>query len=57
VFEGLVRARFANDPAGAVPLLEQYLRLAPDGAQVPAVRSALADAKQAAKSASPTTTS
>ena len=57
VFEGLVRARFANDPAGAVPLLQQYLRLAPDGPQVAAVRSALADAKQRAKSPSPPTTS
>jgi tetratricopeptide (TPR) repeat protein len=57
VFEGLVRARFANDPAGAVPLLQQYLRLAPDGAQVAAVRTALADAQKQAKSASTTTTS
>lgn len=43
VFEGLVRSRFANDPAGAVPLLQQYLTLAPDGPQADIVRKALSD--------------
>ena len=57
VFEGLVRARFANDPAGAVPLLERYLKLAPDGGQAAAVRAALKDAKSQAKSATTSTTS
>jgi hypothetical protein len=49
VFEGLVRARFANDPAGAVPLLQEYLRLAPDGPQVALVQSALSAAEKQAK--------
>jgi hypothetical protein len=50
VFEGLVRLRFANDPAGAVPLLRDYLRLAPDGpaAQIADVKTALHEAQVAA---------
>lgn len=56
VFEGLVRLRYAHDPAGAVPLLREYLRLAPDGpaAQIAAVKTALKDAKAAV--AAPATT-
>jgi tetratricopeptide (TPR) repeat protein len=56
VFEGLVRLRYANDPAGAVPMLEEYLRLAPDGpaAQIADVKTALREAQVAA--AAPTTT-
>jgi hypothetical protein len=60
VFEGLVRDRFANDPAGAVPLLQEYLRLAPDGPQAALVQTALRDAKNKAQkppSGSTTTTS
>lgn len=56
VFEGLVRERFGGDPAGAVPFLEQYLRLAPDGPEVPDVKTALKEAEQAAKVAAGTTT-
>jgi hypothetical protein len=57
VFEGLVRLRYANDPAGAIPLLQEYLRLAPDGpaAQIADVKTALKDAQTAATA--PTTTS
>jgi cytochrome c-type biogenesis protein CcmH/NrfG len=53
VFEGLVRDRFADDAAGAVPLLERYLELAPDGAQADLVRQALTGARQ--RAAAPTT--
>ena len=57
VFEGLVRDRFANDPAKAVPLFRQYLTLAPDGPQAELVRSALGDAqKRVAAKATTTTT-
>jgi cytochrome c-type biogenesis protein CcmH len=57
VFEGLVRARYANDPAGAIPLLQEYLRLAPDGpaTQIADVKTTLKDA-QAAVTAPTTTT-
>jgi len=56
VFEGLVRDRFANDSVGAVPLLEQYLRLAPDGPQAALVRSALSAARKRAAASTTTTT-
>jgi tetratricopeptide (TPR) repeat protein len=56
VLEGLVRLRYAHDPAGAVPLLEKYLQVAPDGpaAQIADVKTALREAQVAA--AAPTTT-
>lgn len=57
VFEGLVRDRFANDPAGAVPLYERYLTLSPDGPQAPMVQNALRAAEAKAKQPeAPTTT-
>ena len=56
VFEGLVRDRFANDPAGAVPLLQRYLVLAPDGPQADLVRTALKAAQRRAKAPTTTTT-
>ena len=56
VFEGLVRDRFANDPAQAVPLFRQYLTLAPDGPQAELVRSALADAQKRVAAKATTTT-
>lgn len=56
VFEGLVRDRFANDPAGAVPLLQQYLVLAPDGPQADLVRTALKAARTRATTPTTTTT-
>jgi hypothetical protein len=54
VFEGLVRDQFLNQPGAAVPYLEKYLQLAPDGDQATLVRQELAAAKKAA--AAPTTT-
>jgi tetratricopeptide (TPR) repeat protein len=56
VFAGLVQLRYANDPAAAVPLLQEYLRLAPDGptAQIADVKTALREAQVAA--VAPTTT-
>jgi hypothetical protein len=57
LFEGLVRDRFANDSAGAVPLFQRYLKLAPDGPQVADVRAALKQAQRRADSATTTTTS
>jgi hypothetical protein len=56
VFEGLVRDRFANDPAAAVPLLERYLVLAPDGPQAEMVRTALTAARTRAEAPTTTTT-
>ena len=56
VFEGLVRDRFANDPAKAVPLFRQYLTLAPDGPQAELVRSALSAAQKRAAATTTTTT-
>jgi hypothetical protein len=56
VFEGLVRDRFMDDPAGAVPLLQQYLVLAPDGPQADLVRTALKTARKQAGAATTTTT-
>ena len=55
VFEGLVRDRFADDPAGAVPLLQRYLVLAPDGPQAELVRTALKTARKRAAAATTTT--
>ncbi len=57
VLEGLTRLRYAHDPAGAVPLLQEYLRLVPDGpaAQIADVKTAL-KAAQVAAAAAPTTT-
>ena len=56
VFEGLVRDRFANDPAGAVPLFRKYLKLSPDGPQAAMVRTALEQAQKDAEAATTTTT-
>lgn len=55
VFEGLVRDRFMDDPAGAVPLLQHYLVLAPDGPQADLVRTALKTARKRAGAATTTT--
>ncbi len=55
VFEGVVRDRYAGDPAGAIPLLQKYLELSPSGPLTDLVRSTLSDAK--AQAAAPTTTS
>jgi tetratricopeptide (TPR) repeat protein len=54
VFEGLVRQRFANDPAAAVPLFEEYLRLAPDTPQAKDVKTALREAQLAAEASTTT---
>jgi hypothetical protein len=56
VFEGLVRDRFAHDPAGAVPLFRKYLKLSPDGPQAAMVRTALEQAQKDAEAATTTTT-
>jgi hypothetical protein len=57
VYEGLVRLRYANDPVGAVPLLQEYLRLAPDGpsALIGEVKTELKAAQAAAAAPSTTT--
>jgi cytochrome c-type biogenesis protein CcmH/NrfG len=57
LFEGLTRYRFAGDPAGAVPLLQRYLKLAPDSGQAASVRAAVAGARKQAESATTSTTS
>jgi tetratricopeptide (TPR) repeat protein len=56
VFEGLVRFEFANQPAAAVPLLTEYLRLAPDGQLASLVKTSLKKAQTAAKGPTATTT-
>jgi hypothetical protein len=58
VFEGLVRLRYAHDPAGAVPLLQDYLRLAPDGPAtlIALVKTALKEAQTPATAPTATTT-
>ena len=49
-------AALAGDPAGAVPLLEHYLKLSPDGAQADLVQQALTEAKKRAAARTTTTT-
>jgi cytochrome c-type biogenesis protein CcmH len=48
-FTGLVLLRFMDDPAGAVPELQAYVALEPDGPMSDAVRGALAEAVAASK--------
>ncbi|MDQ1466407.1 MAG: hypothetical protein QOH10_822 [Actinomycetota bacterium] len=56
VFEGLVRDRFAHDSRGALPLFDEYLRLAPDGPLAAQVRTARQAAQHRVEAASTTTT-
>jgi hypothetical protein len=55
-FDGIVHLRFMNDAKGAVPLLQKYVQLAPNGPEVSDVRTELQAAQQAAKSPAGATT-
>jgi hypothetical protein len=55
-FDGLVHSRFMNDPRGAIPLLQKYIQLAPNGPEVSEVRTELQAAQQAANAPAGATT-
>ena len=57
-FDGLVHLKFMNDPKGAVPSLQRYIQIAPNGPEVSEVRTELKAARRAASApaGAPTTT-